>query len=151
MMRCISPGRANQGQRSRRRFKRNAFDASIYLCVTTLKYLKRSNRVTAAGASLATAMNLRPVLNIRGGKLDAQCVVRGEKHTQKTLIKLMEHDLEDRFRYISPDEISLCTAGTFVNPENAAAWNDRVQKAFPAYQVEYQELSCSIACHVADL
>ncbi len=45
-------------------------------------------------------------------------------------------------------EISLCTAGTFVNSDDAAAWNDRVQKAFPAYQVECQELSCSIACHV---
>lgn len=136
------------GEEIKRVLEKSAFDASIYICVTTLKYLKRSNRVTAAGASLATALNLRPVLNIRGGKLDAQCVVHGEKHTQKTLIKLMEHDLEGRFRYIPPDEISLCTAGTFMNAEDAAAWNDRVQKAFPAYQVEYQELSCSIACHV---
>lgn len=128
--------------------ERTAFDASIYICVSTLKYLKSSNRVTAAGASLATAMNLHPVLNIRGGKLDAQCVVRGDKHTQKTLIHLMEADLEKRFRYISPQEISLCTAGTFAHPEDAVAWTERVQKAFPDHRVTYQELSCSIACHV---
>ena len=136
------------GEEIKQALEKNAFDASIYICVTTLKYLKRSNRITAAGASLATALNLHPVLNIRGGKLDAQCVVRGDKHTQKMLIKLMEQDLENRFRFIPPDEISLCTAGTFVNAEDAVAWNDRVQKAFPAYLVEYQELSCSIACHV---
>ena len=128
--------------------EKSAFDASIYLCVNTLKYLKKSNRITAAGASLATAMNLHPVLNIRGGKLDAQCVVRGDKHTQKTLIKLMEQDLEKRFRYILPGDISLCTAGTFARSEDAQAWNERVQKAFPDYQVAYHDLSCSIACHV---
>ena len=125
-----------------------AFDASIYICVDTLKYLKKSNRITSAGASLATAMNLHPVLNIRGGKLDAQCVVRGEKHTQKTLIKLIENDLEKRFRYISPKDIVLYTAGTLVQPEDAEAWNSRVQKAFPDFQVTYHSLSCSIACHV---
>ena len=93
-------------------------------------------------------MDLHPVLNIRGGKLDAQCVVRGHKHTQKTLVRLMEADLEKRFRFISPKEISLCTAGTFVHMEDALAWTERVQKAFSDYQVTYHELSCSIACHV---
>ena len=136
------------GAEIKRILEKNAFDASIYICVNTLKYLKRSGRVTAAGASLATALDLHPVLNIRGGKLDAQCVVRGSKHTQKTLIKLMEHDLEKRFRFIPPDEISLYTAGTFTDPEDASEWNERVQKAFPAFRVEYHDLSCSIACHV---
>ena len=136
------------GEEIKKQLEKGAFDASIYICVTTLKYLKRSNRVTAAGASLATAMNLRPVLNIRGGKLDAQCVVRGEKLTQKTLIKLMENDLEKRFRFISPEDVALYTAGSFVHAEDAEAWNERVQKAFPQYQVRYHELSCSIACHV---
>ena len=128
--------------------EKGAFDASIYIYVETLKYLKKSSRVTAAGASLATAMNLHPILNIRGGKLDAQCVVRGNKHTQKTLIELMKADLKKRFRYIPPEELFLCTAGTFLHPEDAQEWKARVQKAFPDYQVTYWDLSCSIACHV---
>ena len=130
--------------------ERNAFDASIYICVNTLKYLKRSNRVTAAGASLATAMNLHPVLNIRGGKLDAQCVVRGDKHTQKMLIKLMETDLEKRFRYIPRMQMRMYTAGTFVNPEDAEEWTNRVRKAFKDDSISYYPLSCSITCHVGE-
>ncbi len=128
--------------------EKRAFDASIYLCVDTLKYLKKSGRVTAAAASLATALNLHPILNIRGGKLDAQCVTRGDKQAQKTLIHLMKVDLEERFRFISPGEVALYTAGTFLHEEHAQEWNARVQKAFPNYQVTYSELSCSIACHV---
>ena len=130
--------------------ERNAFDASIYICVDTLKYLKRSNRVTAAGASLATAMNLHPVLNIRGGKLDAQCVVRGDKHTQKTLIKLMESDLEKRFRFIPRSQIRMYTAGTFVHQEEAEEWTQRVRKAFKDESICYYPLSCSITCHVGE-
>ena len=136
------------GAQIKARLEKNAFDASIYICVDTLKYLKMSGRVTAAGASLATAMGLHPILNIRGGKLDAQCVVRGDKHIRKTMIKLMEHDLEDRFKYIPPEQITLNTAGTLVDPEAIGEWTAKVQKAFPDYQVRYQPLSCSIGCHV---
>ncbi|NMD37682.1 MAG: DegV family EDD domain-containing protein [Christensenellaceae bacterium] len=128
--------------------EKSAFDASIYICVDTLKFLKKSGRVTAAAASLATALNLHPILNIRGGKLDAQCVVRGDKRVQKTLINLMKVDLEERFRFIYHGEVVLYTAGTFLKEEQAQEWNARVQKAFPNYQVTYSELSCSIACHV---
>ena len=134
----------------RTQLERNAFDASIYICVDTLKYLKRSNRVTAAGASLATAMNLHPILNIRGGKLDAQCVVRGDKHTQKTLIKLMETDLEKRFKFIPRNQMRMYTAGTFVNPEDAEEWTSKVRKAFKDEQIQYYPLSCSITCHVGE-
>ena len=144
---------AHQGKSAaeiKEQMEKNAFDASIYICVHTLKYLKRSNRVTAAGASLATAMNLHPILNIRGGKLDAQCVVRGEKHTQRTLIKLMEADLEKRFRYIPRSEIRMYTAGTFTNPQDAEEWTAKVQKNFKDTPVEYHPLSCSISCHVGE-
>ena len=134
----------------RTQLERNAFDASIYICVDTLKYLKRSNRVTAAGASLATAMNLHPILNIRGGKLDAQCVVRGDKHTQKALIKLMETDLEKRFKFIPRSQMRMYTAGTFVNPEDAEEWTTKVRKAFKDEQIQYYPLSCSITCHVGE-
>lgn len=134
----------------RTQLERNAFDASIYICVDTLKYLKRSNRVTAAGASLATAMNLHPILNIRGGKLDAQCVVRGDKHTQKTLIKLMETDLEKRFKFIPRNQMRMYAAGTFVNPEDAEEWTSKVRKAFKDEQIQYYPLSCSITCHVGE-
>ena len=48
---------------------------------------------------------------------------------------LIENDLEKRFRFISPKDIVLYTAGTLVQLEDAEAWNSRVQKAFPDFQV----------------
>lgn len=136
------------GQEIKDILERDSGIASIYICVDTLKFLKKSSRVTAAGASLASALNLHPVLNIRGGKLDAQCVVRGEIHMQKTLIRLAEADMEKQFKDIPKEKLQVSTAGTFPNPEDAARWTERVQKAFPDFKVTYHPLSCSIACHV---
>ena len=46
-------------------------DASIYVTVDTLKYLKKGGRITPAAAALGTLLRLKPVLTIQGGKLDA--------------------------------------------------------------------------------
>ena len=46
-------------------------NASIYITVDTLKYLKKGGRVTAAGAALGAVLNIKPVLQIQGEKLDA--------------------------------------------------------------------------------
>ena len=47
------------------------FDSSIYVTVTTLKYLKKGGRITPAAAMLGTLLQIKPVLTIQGEKLDA--------------------------------------------------------------------------------
>ena len=54
-----------------------AYDSSIYIAVDTLTYLKKGGRVTPAGAALGTVLNIKPVLTIQGGKLDAFAKIRG--------------------------------------------------------------------------
>lgn len=43
-------------------------DASIYICVDTMKYLKKGGRVTPAAAGIATVLNIKPVLSDSGWK-----------------------------------------------------------------------------------
>ena len=54
-------------------------ESSIYITVDTLKYLKKGGRVTPAAAAIGTVLNLKPVLQIQGGKLDAFAKVRGDR------------------------------------------------------------------------
>ena len=49
----------------------NKFESSIYIMVDTLKYLKKGGRITPAAAAIGTVLNLKPVLQIQGDKLDA--------------------------------------------------------------------------------
>ena len=48
-----------------------AYNSSIYIAVDTLEFLKKGGRVTAAGAALGSVLNIKPILTIQGGKLDA--------------------------------------------------------------------------------
>ena len=57
--------------------------SSIYIAVNTLEYLKKSGRVTAAGAAMAAVLHIKPVLQIQGGKLDAYKKVRGMFQAKK--------------------------------------------------------------------
>ena len=51
--------------------KETKFDSTIYIMVGTLEYLKRGGRITPAAAALGELLNLKPVLQIQGEKLDA--------------------------------------------------------------------------------
>ena len=57
--------------------EKEALESSIYLMVDTLKYLKKGGRITPAAALLGSALNLKPILQIQGDKLDAYKKVRG--------------------------------------------------------------------------
>ena len=126
--------------------ERTSANSSIYIAVNSLEYLKRSGRVTVAGAAIADVLNLKPVLTIQGGKLDAFAKVRGMKNCQKKIIEAVGKDISDRFH--NRGSIRIGAAGTFENPEDAESWRQRLADAFPDYEVYYQPLSCSIACHV---
>lgn len=126
----------------------HAMDASIYIMVDSLEYLKKSGRVTAAAAAFAAVLNLKPVLTIQGDKLDAFSKARGTKLGERCMIDALKKDRETRFRDIPDSELFVATAGTFDHPEQAQEWRETVQAEFPEFHVQYMPLSCSIACHV---
>ena len=73
--------------------EREKFQSSIYITVDTLKYLKKGGRVTPAAAAVGTVLNLKPVLQIQGEKLDAFAKVRGWKAAKRTMLNAIEKDL----------------------------------------------------------
>ena len=57
-------------------FEEQKLDSSIYITLETLKYLKKGGRITPAAAAIGTVLNLKPVLQIQGEKLDAYSKTR---------------------------------------------------------------------------
>lgn len=72
---------------------REKLEASIYITVDTLKYLKKGGRVTPAAAAIGTVLNLKPVLQIQGEKLDSYAKVRGWKAAKKAMLDAAQKDL----------------------------------------------------------
>lgn len=119
-------------------------ESSIYITVDTLKYLKKGGRITPAAAAIGTVLNLKPVLQIQGEKLDAFAKVRGWKQAKKTMLDAMEKDLLHRF---GGKKMSLLAAYT-CSTEEAETWKEELEDRFPDYTVEMNPLSLSVACHI---
>lgn len=124
--------------------EREALQASIYIAVDTLKYLKKGGRVTPAAATFATVLNIKPVLQIQGEKLDAFAKVRGSKQARKTMLDAIDKDLAGRF---AGQEVYIRGAYT-CSDEEGQAWIDEVKAHFPGQDVYMDRLSLSVSCHI---
>jgi len=123
---------------------RERLEASIYITVDTLKYLKKGGRVTAAGAAIGTVLNIKPVLQIQGAKLDAFAKARGWKSAKKIMLDAMEKDITQRF---AGQKVHLEAAYTCTE-EEAQVWRRELEERFPGYELEMDRLSLSVACHI---
>lgn len=123
-------------------------ESSIYITVDTLKYLKKGGRITPAAAAIGTVLNLKPVLQIQGEKLDAYAKVRGKKQAKRVMMKAMQEDWDTRFKkYVESGEMCLQIAYAG-NKEEAEEFKKEVQAAFPGMDIHMDPLSLSVACHI---
>ena len=123
-------------------------ESSIYITLETLKYLKKGGRITPAAAAIGTVLNLKPVLQIQGEKLDAYAKVRGKKQAKRVMMKAMQEDWDTRFKkYVESGEMCLQIAYAG-NKEEAEEFKKEVQAAFPGMDIHMDPLSLSVACHI---
>lgn len=123
---------------------RDRLEASIYITVDTLKYLKKGGRVTAAGAAIGAVLNIKPVLQIQGEKLDAFARAKGWKSARKIMLDAMEKDVSERF---AGKPVHICAAYT-CSDEAAQEWKGEIESRFPGYEIHMDRLSLSVACHI---
>ena len=143
---------ADQGfsaRKIREILEREGSNSSIYITVDTLKYLKKGGRVTAAGAALGTVLNLKPVLQIQGGKLDAKAKARGMKKARQIMLQAVREDCETRFREAYEEgNVQIQVAYTKGPQAVIDSWVQEVAEAFPGMEIHADPLSLSIACHI---
>lgn len=126
--------------------EKEKLEASIYITVDTLKYLKKGGRITPAAAALGAVLNLKPVLQIQGDKLDALAKVRGWKAAKRTMLNAIETDLQGRFSS-NKGKMILGMAYT-CGVEEAQEWKGEIWERFPHYEIVESPLSLSVACHI---
>ena len=119
-------------------------EASIYITVDTLKYLKQGGRITPAAAAIGTVLNIKPVLQIQGEKLDSFAKARGFKQGKNLMLDAMEKDINERFK---GQKIHLHSAYT-CSEEEAVLWRTEIENRFPGYEIDMDKLSLSVSCHI---
>lgn len=122
--------------------------ASIYISLETLKYLKKGGRITPAAAAIGTLLNIKPILQIQGSKLDAYSKCRGKAQAKKIMLEAIKKDMETRFKdCVSKKRVYLGVAYTG-NLEEAVDWKREVENTFKGYEVVMHPLSLTVACHI---
>ena len=128
--------------------ERTKFDSDIYITVDTLKYLKKGGRCTPAAAALGAVLGIKPVLRIKGEKLDSFAKVRGWKAAKKTMIDAIHHTMETEFAGLSgPEQLHIAAAYTG-DRAGAQEWLEELEAIFPGYPIHMDPLSLSVACHI---
>lgn len=123
-------------------------ESSIYITLETLKYLKKGGRITPAAAAIGTVLNLKPVLQIQGEKLDAYSKVRGKKQAKRVMLKAMQEDWNTRFKEFA-EAGEMCLQMAYAgNREEAEEFRKEVEAAFPGVDIQMDPLSLSVACHI---
>lgn len=123
-------------------------ESSIYVTLETLKYLKKGGRITPAAAALGTILNLKPVLQIQGEKLDAYAKVRGKIKAKKIMLEAMHKDFETRFAKEAANGKVALMAAYGGNEEEAQEWLEEIKESFPGFDIFMAPLSLSVACHI---
>lgn len=128
---------------------RDKLEASIYIMVDTLKYLKKGGRITPAAAALGTILRLKPVLQIQGEKLDAFAKARTVSQAKSMMINAVKSDIEKRFGD-DMNNVWFEIAHT-ENQAEAENFKKEILEAFPGYpedNIVINPLSLSISCHI---
>ena len=123
--------------------ERDGGNSDIFIAVNTLELLKKSGRVTAAGAALGSILSIKPVLRIQSGKLDAYQKVRGMRAAMQAMIEGLQEDC-----HRLEGESFLIRAAYAGDRQAGENWQAALQAAFPECAVGLDPLPVSICCHV---
>lgn len=127
--------------------ERVKMESSIYITLDTLKYLKQGGRITPAAAAVGSLLRIKPVLKIKGERLDAFSKARTMAHGRSVMISAMKHDIETLYGG-TQEETCWLYAVQGNMPDQFPSFAEEVRHAFPGFRVGEDYLSLSVACHI---
>lgn len=125
-----------------------AMQASIYIMVDTLKYLKKGGRLTPAVAMIGTLLKIKPVLQIQGAKLDQFAKPRNFIKAKQIMLDAIKSDLGNRFADLVKEGKMKISVAYTDNDDEAKIFRQEAEEAL-GMPVEFVDpLSLSVSCHI---
>ena len=126
-------------------------EVGAYIAVDTLKYLKKGGRITPAAAAIGTLLNIKPILQLHGGKLDSFAKVMSMKQAKTKLIAAVRKEVEDKFpEELKDGKVCVSVIHSFEdeNSEELQEFKKEVINAFPEMKFFVCDaLPSFIICH----
>ena len=127
--------------------------SDIYITVATLEYLKKGGRITAAAAALGGMLRLKPILQIKGEKLDKYKMRNNNMDKAKTLMMdAIEESVNGFLKDIDgrTDNVFLEVAYSGTDKTQVNDFLEKIKERFPGKEIVCQPLSLSVSCHIGD-
>lgn len=127
--------------------EKTKFDSTIYIMVDTLEYLKKGGRLTPAVAAIGTLLKIKPVLQIRGEKLDTFAKARSIKQGKQIMMDAIARDMEEVLGDPAGEQTHISMSYTN-NREEIEKFREEVENRWPGHDILLDPLSLSISCHI---
>ena len=131
----------------------SSMNASIYIMLSTLKYLKKGGRITPAAALLGRVLGIKPVLTIQGDKLDKFAQVLSVVQGRKKMIDQICKEIETRFKTLYEQKRLVLMVAYTYDKNRAIDFKNEIEKAVAKYGLEVSfvdPLSLSVSCHIGE-
>lgn len=123
------------------------FESTIYIMVDTLEFLKKGGRITPAAAAIGSLLKIKPVLQIRGEKLDSFAKARTVKQAKQIMMDAIAKDM-DEVLHDSTGENTIIAMAHTQNEEEIAKFKAEVEERFPGHDIFVDPLSLVVSSHI---
>jgi DegV family protein with EDD domain len=113
----------------------------VFFAVDTLEFLHRGGRIGGASRFLGTALDLKPILFLKEGKIEALERVRTSKRAHERLIELLKTNVN------SHTEINMMGVVSAAAPESAAHLLNEIKLNFSPDEILLANLSPALGTH----
>jgi len=113
----------------------------VLFAVDTLRYLHKGGRIGGASVLLGTALDIKPILELTEGKIEAACKVRSMKRAMPKVADMLAGEFGEGAR------VRAATIGAAC-PEAAEAMAAQLRKKFDVVELYMSDLSPVIGTHV---
>jgi len=112
----------------------------LHLTPATLKYLQKSGRVGRLAGALGSLLNVKPVIKVEDGTLEAFQNVRTRSKAIDRLVELTEEAVGTT----EPVKLGIPHAQV---PAEAEKLRDRLERTFNCEEMHVVDLACSLTVH----
>lgn len=123
------------------------FESTIYIMVDTLEYLKKGGRITPAAAAIGSLLKIKPVLQIRGEKLDSFAKARTVKQAKQIMMDAIAKDMDEVLHDPTGENTIIAMAHT-QNEEEIAKFKAEVEERFRDMIFLWIPLSLVVSSHI---
>lgn len=115
-------------------------DIGVFLALDTLEYLKRGGRISGAQAAIGTLLSVKPIIELKDGKVETAERVRTRGKAREKLVELLTQRPMDRLAILHTTEADV--------EEFAAALTARVPGGIDPSKVSIDLVGASVGPHL---